>query len=98
MAHCVVSRLIDTEVGVRLACIVHAHIAPCPLNGDPAAPGPMHCSDEPGRDAVIKSWELRTHRQRTVVIHRGSLDAKKQHATGRTSFDCWCEPEILVGE
>jgi hypothetical protein len=99
VAHCVISQIIDTDGdGVVLACVVHAHGAPCPLNGQPASRGALHTDDRSGRDAVIQGWALRTHRQRTLVIHRGEMRPSKQHATGRHSFDCWCEPEVFPGE
>lgn len=98
MAHCVIRTVLDGDGG-RLACIVHTHIAPCPLNGQPASPGALHCDDQPGREAVIGYWVAATDGQRTLVIHRGDIASKhKPHRLRPDVLDCWCEPEVFLGE
>lgn len=96
MAHCVISAVFDTDADSMMpACVVHAAEAPCPRNGEPASPAPLHTDDAPGRDKAVRFWELRTHRQRLLVLHHGSLGDDRKHATEVDDTTCWCEPELL---
>lgn len=99
MAHCVVSNLIDTDLdgdAVVLACMVHITHAPCPHDGEPASPSPLHGDAHPSREEVIALWAARTNRQRPLHIHRGDL-ADGSHLV-ETEGVCQCGPEILEPE
>lgn len=96
MAHCVISVIYDTDIeSMVTACVVHTAHAPCLLNGQPASTDPLHTDDRPGRDRAVRFWELRTHGQRTLVLHHGSLGDEREHATEVNDLTCWCEPELL---
>jgi hypothetical protein len=96
MAHCVISAVYDTDTDQMMpACVVHAAFAPCPLDGEPANTAPVHSDDVRGRQETVRFWELRTHRQRTLVLHYGSLGDEREHASGVEDLTCWCEPELL---
>lgn len=88
-AHCVISAV----NGFDLACMVHTHYAPCPRDGEPANPGVMHTDAVPFRDAAVFMWKLRTHGQRTLVIHVG--DIRDGHKIGVNDVDCKCHPEVI---
>lgn len=89
-AHCVVSPVNDGE----LACMVHTAMAPCMHDGEPANPGVIHSDAIPSRNRAIAVWQLRTHRQRTLVLHVGdSVDGS--HDLGVNAVDCACGPEVL---
>jgi hypothetical protein len=97
-AHCVVSVVADSDAGpfadATSACVVHCHHTPCPDNGKPANPDPIHSDTSFGRVRVVMEWASRTDRQRPLVIHNGSLASMHpEHWTdGR---DCWCRPETV---
>lgn len=96
MAHCVISAVYDTDVDQMMAaCVVHAAYVPCPRYDEPASTVPLHSDDVPGRSDAVRFWELRTHRQRTLVLHHGSLGGDRDHAVGADDWTCWCEPELL---
>ncbi len=105
MAHCVISRIVDTgdDHYARLltalgeavtVCMVHAHYEPCPAGGQPASPVPLHTDLRHGRVPAVAEWVTRTARQRPLVIHQGNLgSAAPAHETGGPP--CWCRPEII---
>lgn len=100
MAHCVISTVVDTDdptLPASPACMVHTHWAPCHYNGFTANPGVIH-TDSPTaetRDRAIESWQLRTHMQRVLVIHRGGFtDTDRPHELGALDTNCWCVPEV----
>lgn len=98
MAKCVISSIVDTDLDrVVPACVVHAAYAPCPYNGQPACRTPLHTDDHLSRDAAVEFWELRTGRQRPLVLHRGRLDVG-DHQTDGDGVSCWCGPEVLGGD
>jgi hypothetical protein len=102
MADCVISAVPDTEDGLSLApaCMVHVSWAPCLHDGEPATPVPLHAFlDEHGtRAEATRIWEIRTGRQRPLVLHRaGALACLEDHwADDRTG--CPCVPEVLPAE
>jgi len=96
----VVSVVADSATGpfaATSACVVHCHHAPCPDNGRPANPDPLHSDTTFGRVRTVAEWATRTDRQRPLVIHQGSLASMHpEHWTdGR---DCWCQPETVPAE
>jgi hypothetical protein len=101
MAHCVISAVIDTDDAGSLfpepACVVHAHWAPCPLDGDPASPLPLHALPGTTRATATRMWQVRTHRQRPLVIHRVDGRRAEEHDSG-DSTTCACGPEVLAAE
>jgi hypothetical protein len=98
MAHCVISAVYDTDAEQMMpACMVHTYAStPCPHDGKPASTVPLHSHDRPSRAEAVRFWKLRTHRQRTLVLHHGSMGGDRDHAVGATDFTCWCEPEVLA--
>ena len=99
MAHCVISHVIDTDASPiegAPGCVPHCHWAPCPENGNPAAPEPLHSFLTTARESVVRTWRLKTHAQRPLVIHCGAPGDKPEHACGTQDMDCWCGPEIRV--
>lgn len=101
MAHCVISAVMDTDdpvLPISGACVVHTHYVPCPLNGQPASPVALHAADgEPSRAEAVASWERKTHRQRPLVLHRGSLADTPDHNI-ESDVGCWCGPELFAAE
>jgi hypothetical protein len=88
-AHCVIS-IIN---GADPACMVHTHYAPCPRDGEPANPGAVHTDQVPTREKAVAMWRLRTHEQRTLVVHVGRFG--DEHRTGPDDVDCPCGPEVI---
>jgi len=97
MAHCVLCPVVDdADLSVTIACTVHAHWEPCPHDGEPAAPLSLHALSTTREDA-LRSWEIRTDRQRPLVIHRDDGRPAGAHTT--TDGDhCPCGPEIIPAE
>jgi hypothetical protein len=105
VAHCVISRVRDANDptgrllealmgGPMTACVVHAHHHPCPRDGQPADPAPLHTDDRHGRVPAVALWATRTDRQRPLVIHQGNLGSTAPaHETDGVL--CWCRPEVL---
>lgn len=104
MARCVISRIHDDHshyarlLGVLgepvTACMVHVHYQPCPHDGQPADPNPVHTDDRHGRIPAVAQWATRTGRQRPLVIHQGSLDCPSP-AHELDGPLCWCRPEVI---
>lgn len=105
MAHCVISRIRDADDptgqllelimgGPMTACVVHRHPHPCPNDGEPADPAPIHVDDRYGRVPAVAQWASRTARQRPLVIHQGSL-ACTAPAHETDGVLCWCRPEVI---
>lgn len=96
MAECVISAVVDTDLGRAVpACVVHASHAPCQHNGEPACATPLHTDLLNGRMTAVRFWQQRTRGQRQLVLHRGRLGVE-DHDTAGT--DCWCGPEVLGGD
>lgn len=93
MAVCVIGATMDTDNGDRIvpACNVHCYYAPCPMNGAPASTTPIETTDEQGREKALAFWELRTKRQRPLVLHHGSWGDDRDH----DGAACWCGPDLL---
>lgn len=105
MARCVISRIHGTDGplpwllevmtgGTATVCVVHAHYQPCPHDGQPANPAPIHTDDRYGKVPAEAEWATRTARQRPLVIHQGSL-ASTAPAHETDGVLCWCRPEVL---
>jgi hypothetical protein len=82
---------------VRGGCVVHTHYAPCPLDGEPACPLPLHSDAHPSLEAVLAFHAERTLGQRPLVLHRGRItdlgpDGQEHVVSERT--DCWCGPTL----
>jgi hypothetical protein len=96
MAHCVVSEIYDTDDETFVpACMVHTHNAPCPRDGQPANPNPIHIGDQPSRVEALAMWHQRTGKQRPLVLHRGNIGD-----VGHTleASDCPCLPEFFTAK
>jgi hypothetical protein len=98
MARCVISAIVDTDDGnaLRAACMVHVTIAPCWKDGEAPSPLPIHADLRCSRADVIRAWEIRTHRQRPLVIHNGDM-TDDSHNLGDEAA-CSCRPEVLPAE
>ena len=99
MAHCVISAIIDSDCDYALipACIVHAAHAPCLHDGEPASPVPLHVFNHQDRDAAIRAWRLRTHRQRPLVIHdEQRIPDAADHVIEDRILPCPCDAEVLA--
>lgn len=99
MAHCVISAIADADVGYALvpACIVHASPAPCLHDGEPANPAPLHALNCSDRQDAIGMWQIRTHRQRPLVIHHERRIADPaDHVIGDEILPCPCGAEVLA--
>lgn len=84
----------DSLLPVSGACVVHAHWAPCPHNGEPASGVALHSATVPDRNEALTSWVRKTHFQRPLVLHRGSLADTPDHNI-ETDDGCWCGPEFF---
>ncbi len=93
-AHCVISYADAGQMAGRMVCMVHTHEAPCPRNGEAASASVIHTDAIPSRNRARAHWLLRTHGQRTLVIHVGnSLD--DSHSLDVNDVDCPCGPEVI---
>ena len=98
MASCVISAIIDTDDGCSLvpACVVHAAHAPCPHDGEPACPDPLHAFPGNGtRDDVLRLWRLRTRGQRPLIIHTDAIRDPDDHVYEDGVLPCPCGAEIF---
>ena len=99
MAECVISAIVDTGNGNALvpACVVHTAYAPCPHDGEPAAPGPLHHFAGNGtREEAIRMWRLRTHGQRPLIIHTDAIPDPEDHVYETRVLPCPCGAEVLA--
>lgn len=99
MAECVISAIIDTSNGNTLvpACMVHITYAPCPHDGEPACPSPVHSfRGRATRDQAVHQWQLRTRRQRPLVIHDElRIPDPAAHVCETEILPCPCGAEVL---
>lgn len=99
MADCVISAIVDTDDGYSLvpACVVHTCHAPCPHDGEPANPGPLHAFAGNGtRAEVIRMWQIRTRGQRPLIIHdEQRIPDPYDHVQEDKVLPCPCGAEIL---
>lgn len=93
-AHCVTSLANGGEMAGRIVCMVHTHEAPCPRGGEAASVSVIHTDAHPSRDRAVTAWRLRTHGQRTLVIHVGEF-LDESHSLDVDSVDCPCRPEVI---
>lgn len=94
MAHCVISAVFDTDGEALVpACIVHAYYAPCPRDGKPASPTPLHGDDRLGERQAVEFWERQTDRQRPLVVHHGSMGDDGHNLQ---DSDCPCLPSYYT--
>ena len=101
MAHCVISAIVDTDVDYALvpACMVHTCHAPCMHDGEPANPAPLHAFNLSDRVAAIRVWQIRTHRQRPLVIHdEQRIPDPYDHVLEDEVHPCPCGAEVLAAE
>lgn len=95
MAYCILSMIVDTDNhdAYVLACVVHTEYAPCSHDGEPASPIALQAWTERDPDGTVAMWELRTGKQRPLLIHNGDvLDEPELEVGG--GLTCWCRPEI----
>jgi hypothetical protein len=98
MASCVISAIVDTDDGNALvpACIVHTCHAPCPHDGEPACPVPLHAFPGNGtRDEALRMWRLRTRGQRPLIIHTDAIPDPDDHVYEDEVLPCPCGAEIF---
>ena len=100
MAHCVVSAILDTDEGGMVpACVVHTCHAPCPHDGEPACPTPLHMFNHEDRDAAIRFWRLCTHGQRPLIIHdEKRIPDPYDHVMEDGIHPCPCGAEIIAAQ
>lgn len=99
MAECVITAVVDTDNGGNLApaCAVHATWAPCPHDGGPACPVPLHHFAGNGtREQGIRLWQLRTRGQRPLIIHTGAIPDPQDHVYEDEVLPCPCGAEVLA--
>jgi hypothetical protein len=96
-AHCVTSWADAGQMAGRFVCMVHTHEAPCPRDGEPASPAVVHTDAIPSRNRARAAWLLRTHGQRTLVIHVGD-SLSGDHSLDVNGVDCECRPEVIWGK
>jgi hypothetical protein len=77
------------------ACMVHCCHWPCRYQGRPAVPAPLHMFHPTGRDQAVRMWEVRTHRQRPLIIHTGTIPDPEDHVFETQVYPCPCGAEIL---
>lgn len=95
MARCVITGIADGSGGaVVSSCAVHARNTPCPEDGKPANPAPVHAFDA-DRDVAIRAWEARTGRQRPLVIH-AALGNPTGHVVAAKVAACPCGAEVIL--
>jgi hypothetical protein len=100
VAHCVISRIVDTDAGNAIVpgCAVHAAFAPCMHDGEPASPVPLHTFDG-DRDEAIRMWRLKTHRQRPLIVHDMTrITDPHDHVFENEVLPCPCSAEVLAAE
>lgn len=97
MAECVISAILDTDEGGMVpACVVHTTFAPCPHDGEPACPVPLHAFNHADRDAAVRFWQLRTRGQRPLIIHdEQRIPDPYDHVMEDEIHPCPCGAEIL---
>jgi len=98
VASCVISAIVDTDDGYSLvpACIVHTCHAPCPHDGEPACPAPLHSFPGNGtREEAVRMWRLRTHAQRPLIIHTDKIPDPYDHVYEDEVLPCPCGAEII---
>ena len=98
MAECVISAILDTDEGGMVpACVVHTCHAPCPHDGEPACPAPLHAFAGDGtRDDALRMWDLRTRRQRPLIIHdEHRIPDAYDHVMEGEIHPCPCGAEII---
>lgn len=95
VSRCVTSMVYNEETGrPALACMVHTTYAPCPHNGEPASPAPVHVDDSPTRVAAIEAARARVGGARPIVVHNGSFNLDdREHSTEESG--CWCGPVTI---
>ena len=101
VAHCVISAIADADVDYALvpACMVHAAHAPCMHDGESASPVPLHAFGYSERGEAIRVWEIRTHRQRPLIIHDEQRIADPEdHVVEDKIRPCPCGAEVLAAE
>ena len=100
MAHCVISAILDTDVDAMVpACMVHTTHAPCMHDGEPANPAPLHAFNLSEREDAIRIWQIRTHRQRPLIIHdERRIPDPNDHVLEDEIHPCPCGGEVLAAE
>jgi len=94
MSHCVITLVRQPDGLTRQACVVHSSLEPCTANREPADSTPGESSDANGRGRALALWRFRTHGQRDLLIHHGTLNGQQPHEPGP---GCWCGPELVPG-
>ena len=100
MAECVISATYDTDVEALVpACIVHTTHAPCPHDGEPANPAPLHMFNHQDRETAIRFWRQRTHGQRPLIIHeKQRVPDPADHVIEDEILPCPCGAKVLPAE
>ena len=99
MAHCVISVILDADLGPVPGCVVHAVYAPCDRDGQPACPVPLHAFGHDDRDAALRMWRIRTHQQRPLIIHdERRIPDPAGHVIEDRILPCPCGAEVLAAE
>ena len=99
MAHCVISVILDTDLGPVPGCVVHAVYSPCDRDGQPACQVPLHAFGHADREAALRMWRIRTHQQRPLIIHDQQLiPGPAGHVIEDRILPCPCGAEVLAAE
>ena len=77
-----------------LACWVHGRPAPCPLNGQPATPEPIHVFSQPDQIGNIELARRNTEGRRPIIVHQGAWTDEVQHVA-EIGKVCWCGPVMI---
>jgi hypothetical protein len=96
VAHCVISVILDADLGPVPGCVVHAAYAPCMHDGDPACQVPLHAFNHNDREAALRMWRIRTHQQRPLIIHDERLiPDPADHVIEDRILPCPCGAEVI---
>lgn len=101
VAHCVISAIVDSDQDYALipACMVHTAHAPCMHDGELASPVPLHAFNCAQREDAIRMWQIRTHRQRPLIIHdERRIRDPAGHVIEDEIRPCPCGAEVLAAE
>ncbi|MEU7787713.1 hypothetical protein [Amycolatopsis sp. NPDC049159] len=82
----------DSET-LNPACVVHTHHAPCPRDGEPANPTPLHGDDLPGETAMVRAWADLTDQQRPLVVHHMGRGVDRL-GHNKDGLECPCSPSV----
>lgn len=76
-------------------CMVHGNEAPCPDEGRPALPDPVHVFSLPDQVDAVENARAITAGSRPIVVHKGHQSDATSHMLERGAETCWCQPTTI---